>query len=85
MAAALMLQVRGLLATGVGVGRGVSVVVGIGVAVGRAVGVAVAEVVVVGAGTGVGDGVTAQAGCRPTRHNAATEKTATSFDLEPLI
>ena len=80
-----MLQVRGLLGVGVGVGRGVSVVVGIGVAVGRAVGVAVAEGVVVGAGTGVGDGVTAHAGCRPTRHRAATAKTATSFDLEPLI
>jgi hypothetical protein len=53
--------------------------------VGRAVGAAVAEGVVVGAGTGVGDGVTAQAGCRPTIHRAATAKTATSFDLAPLI
>lgn len=56
MAAALMLQVRGLLATGVGVGVtvGLEVAVAEGVGVTVAVGEAVAE--------GVGVGVTADAG-----------------------
>jgi hypothetical protein len=79
VAAARMLQVRGLFGVGVGVGRGVTVVVGIGV------GVAVTDGVAVGEGTGVGDGVTAHAGCRPPRQRAATAKTATSFFLAPLI
>jgi len=74
-----MLQVRGLLATGVGVGFGVGVTVGLAVAVGVAVGVTV------GVAEGVGVGVTAAAGCNPPSTSAAAAIEAKSLNGETVI
>jgi len=76
-----MLQVRGLLATGVGVGFGVGVTVGLAVAVGVAVGVTVG----VAEGVGVGVGVTAAAGCNPPSTSAAAAIEAKSLNGETVI
>ena len=78
MAAALMLQVRGLLATGVGVGLRVGVTVG------------VAEGVEVGAGLAVAEGVTegvgaAAAGCKPLSTKAAAAIEAKTLNGETVI
>ncbi len=72
-----MLQVRGLLATGVGVGFGVGVSVGPGVAGGVDVKVGVAE--------GVGVGVTAAAGCSPPSTRAAAAIEAKTLNGETVI
>jgi hypothetical protein len=74
-----MLQVRGLLATGVGVGFGVGLTVGLAVAVGVAVGVTV------GVAEGVGVGVTAAAGCNPPSTSAAAAIEAKSLNGETVI
>lgn len=66
-----MLQVRGLLATGVGVGLGVGVTVG------------VTEGVEVGVGVGVG--VTAAAGCKPLSTKAAAAIEVKTLNGETVI
>ena len=78
-----MLQVRGLLATGVGVGFGVGVTVGLEVAV--AEGVDSGVDVTVGVTEGVAVGVTAVAGCRVARQSAVSATTAENLLAEPLI
>ena len=78
-----MLQVRGLLATGVGVGFGVGVTVGLEVAV--AEGVESGVDVTVGVAEGVAVGVTAVAGCRVARQRVVNATTAENFFARPLI
>ena len=78
-----MLQVRGLLATGVGVGFGVGVTVGLEVAVAEGVGVAVAVGEAVPEGVGVG--VTAAAGCSPPSTRAAAAIEAKTLNGETVI